>query len=199
MTIPYTYLIKCMPENKVYYGVRYAAGCEPGDLWNSYFTSSKEVLRLIEKYGKDSFEHEIRKTFSDINSARIWENKVLKKMKVIADSRFINQTDNISISSEAAGNAMRGKFGTDHNRFGKKNEFLTNYNKNNPRTGNLNGMFGKTGEQHPGFGKRGKDSPLYGRSRDDLKETLECPHCHKVGNKPNMTRWHFDNCKLINN
>ena len=27
-------------------------------------------------------------------------------------------------------------------------------------------------------------------------EIVECPHCGKVGNKPNLTRWHFDNCKL---
>lgn len=27
------------------------------------------------------------------------------------------------------------------------------------------------------------------------KERVECPHCHLVGGKSNMTRWHFDNCK----
>ena len=25
---------------------------------------------------------------------------------------------------------------------------------------------------------------------------LECPHCHMKGKGSNMTRWHFDNCKL---
>jgi hypothetical protein len=28
-----------------------------------------------------------------------------------------------------------------------------------------------------------------------LKEQIECPHCHHVGGKPAMVRWHFDNCK----
>lgn len=25
-------------------------------------------------------------------------------------------------------------------------------------------------------------------------EIMECPHCHKEGTKPNMLRWHFENC-----
>lgn len=27
------------------------------------------------------------------------------------------------------------------------------------------------------------------------KEKIECPHCHKIGGKPQMKQWHFDNCK----
>lgn len=26
---------------------------------------------------------------------------------------------------------------------------------------------------------------------------VECPHCNKVGEIANMTRWHFDNCRLL--
>ena len=26
---------------------------------------------------------------------------------------------------------------------------------------------------------------------------VECSHCGVVGNRPNMIRWHFDNCKTI--
>lgn len=28
-----------------------------------------------------------------------------------------------------------------------------------------------------------------------LREKVECPHCKKLGPKPQMGRWHFDNCK----
>lgn len=28
-----------------------------------------------------------------------------------------------------------------------------------------------------------------------FRHTVECPHCTKEGQKPNMLRWHFDNCK----
>jgi len=27
------------------------------------------------------------------------------------------------------------------------------------------------------------------------KDVVECPHCNKVGGKPAMNRWHFNNCK----
>lgn len=30
-------------------------------------------------------------------------------------------------------------------------------------------------------------------------EKVECPHCKKLVDKGNAKRWHFDNCKLINN
>ena len=42
---------------------------------------------------------------------------------------------------------------------------------------------------------------LTGRSYGkDVKHTLVekiCPHCNKVGSGPNMTRYHFNNCKMI--
>ena len=31
--------------------------------------------------------------------------------------------------------------------------------------------------------------------RGRSQETVECPHCGKVGGRPSMARWHFDNCK----
>ena len=71
-----------MPTNKAYYGVRYADGCNPSDLWVTYFTSSKRVKRLIEEYGKDSFKVEIRKIFSDKQSAINWEEKVLRRLNL---------------------------------------------------------------------------------------------------------------------
>ena len=30
-----------------------------------------------------------------------------------------------------------------------------------------------------------------------MYEIIKCPHCDKIGTKPTMVRWHFDNCKLI--
>jgi hypothetical protein len=36
---------------------------------------------------------------------------------------------------------------------------------------------------------------LMGKSRP----TVTCPHCNKTGGINNMSRWHFDNCRLRNN
>ena len=42
----YTYLIGWPDHNKWYYGVRYAKGSDPADLWNPYTTSSNLKLDL---------------------------------------------------------------------------------------------------------------------------------------------------------
>lgn len=109
MTTPYTYLLKHKPTGKVYYGCRFAEGCHPDEFWNTYKTSSKYVKELIIEYGEDTFEFEIRKTFSDKETCRIWETKVLKRMDVVNNVAFLNKTDNISISSEAASKGKKGK------------------------------------------------------------------------------------------
>ena len=79
--IPYTYLIYCIPEDKVYYGVQHGCKANPKNLWKTYFTSSIFIKQLIKKYGKESFKFEVRKTFSSREKAVFWERKVLYKMK----------------------------------------------------------------------------------------------------------------------
>lgn len=98
----YTYLIICKPENKVYYGVRYAKKCSPDELGKTYFSSSKHMKKLFEKYNVSDFSFQIRKEFENTNDARNWENKVLKRMKVVQRDDFVNKTDNISICPIAA-------------------------------------------------------------------------------------------------
>lgn len=89
----FTYLVKCIPTNQFYYGVCYKRGVSADRLWTTYFTSSKSVHRLIEDYGSDAFEVEIRRTFETSEAARLWESKVLKRMNVVKDPRWLNRTD----------------------------------------------------------------------------------------------------------
>lgn len=79
----FTYLIKNMITNQWYYGVRYSKNCKTTDLFTIYFSSSKYVNEDILKYGAKNFYFEIRKTFDNIEKARIWEYKVLRRMNVI--------------------------------------------------------------------------------------------------------------------
>lgn len=96
----FTYLIKCLPTNQFYYGVSFRKGTHPDRLWVEYFTSSTTVHKLISTYGKDAFEFEIRKTFTDPTAAQHWEAKVLKRMKVVGNPKWINRHDNISFESK---------------------------------------------------------------------------------------------------
>lgn len=96
MTTPYTYLIGWPEINKWYYGVRYAKNCQPNDLWNPYKTSSKTVKKLIKVHGDPPIRI-VRKIFTSSALARSWEHKVLKRLKVIKNSKWINSTDNKAI------------------------------------------------------------------------------------------------------
>lgn len=98
---PYTYLIGWSHLQKYYYGVRYANGSHPKDLWVSYFTSSKLVKSYREEFG-DPDIIQIRKTFLNSNEARVWEHKVLKRLNVMKEDKWLNKTDNISFSTETS-------------------------------------------------------------------------------------------------
>jgi hypothetical protein len=137
--IPFTYLIKHVPTNKYYYGVRFKKGCHPYDLWTKYFTSSKKIKGLIKKYGKKSFQFEIRKTFKTIKQALNWEHKVLRRMKVIYRNDFLNQSDSKSIDPKIISKANLGKIGYWlGKKFSKKTRKKISKRtkgKNNPRYG----------------------------------------------------------------
>jgi hypothetical protein len=97
--IPYTYLLGWSKLDKWYYGSRtakkarclYETGCHPDELLKTYYTSSKKVAELIKQHGKPDVV-QIRKTFPDApRKAQIWEGRVLKKLKVGSNPRWINE------------------------------------------------------------------------------------------------------------
>ena len=136
---PFTYLLKHLPTNKYYYGVRFKKNCNPNDLWTKYFTSSKKVKGLIRKYGKKSFQFEIRKTFKTAKQAMNWEHKVLRRMKVIYRNDFLNQTDNKSIDPKTTIKANTGRkgywLGKTFSKETRKKISISKKGKNNPRYG----------------------------------------------------------------
>ena len=167
MTIPFTYLVKHIPTNRYYYGVKIKKGCHPYDLWTKYFTSSKKVKGLIRRYGKKSFVFEIRKTFKTPQEALNWENKVLRRMKVIHRDDFLNQSDNLRVNPVllsktrmGKGNPMYGKKMTKEHKEKIKNSLIKRYKKMEHHT---------KGRKHtPEFLKflskinKGKNNRMYG-------------------------------------
>lgn len=102
---PYTYLIGWQKLDKWYYGVRYARGCHPGDFWVTYFTQSNHECRegnLSVKNMRIEFGEpdiiQIRKVFDCPRKSRLYEQRLLKRIKAVKDERFLNRTDNTSIS-----------------------------------------------------------------------------------------------------
>lgn len=114
--IPYTYLIGWSKLNKWYYGVRtalrhkclYESGAHPNDLWKTYFTSSPVVEQFIEENG-DPDVIQIRKTFKTKDEALTWESKVLKRMMVKQNDKWLNKHD--SCNKNFGGCPKGHKFG----------------------------------------------------------------------------------------
>jgi len=104
MQTPYTYLIKFTnPEtNQIsfYYGSKVAKDSDPEQLWKSYFTSSKIISDLIQKFGKDCFEYEVRKIFDsddvneNVSKAKRLEHRVLKRFNVRQNKEWLNESTN---------------------------------------------------------------------------------------------------------
>jgi hypothetical protein len=90
-TTPFTYLIGWSELDKWYYGVKFAKGCHPDDLWVTYFTSSKVVQDMREKHGEPDII-QIRRTFTSGKNAINWETKVLKRIKVLYNDCWLNQS-----------------------------------------------------------------------------------------------------------
>ena len=115
MNQPYTYLIGWTTHQKYYYGVRYARDCSPEDLWKKYFTSSPSVKAMKLLYG-DPDIIQIRKTFNDIHKARLWETKVLRRMRVVQNMNFLNKNDAPAppINNRIMSDSTKGKISAIH-------------------------------------------------------------------------------------
>lgn len=114
--IPYTYLVVFKPTGQWYYGVKYGKSANPNELWKTYFTSSKKIKNLIEKYGIEEFDFEIRKTFKNKIDAMNWEKKVLTKMKVLQNPGCLNMaiSGNVPYYDKAMKKTNQEKYNSDY-------------------------------------------------------------------------------------
>ena len=92
---PYTYVIGWPELDLWYYGVRYHKKhiANPCDLWKTYFTSSDSVHQMRKYWGEPTVI-QVRKIFSTFEAARDWETRVLKRLKVRTNNRWLNKCSN---------------------------------------------------------------------------------------------------------
>jgi len=88
---PYSYIIGWTALDRWYYGIEYGIKkvANPYNIWKTYFTSSKIVLRFREMHGEPDVI-QVRRTFNNASTCIDWELKVLTRMKVLDDDRFLN-------------------------------------------------------------------------------------------------------------
>lgn len=171
MSTPYTYFIKHRPTGYFYYGVQYGKTVDPKNFWTTYFTSSRYVHLLIETYGKDSFDVQIRKIFTDPNKALMWEQGVISRI------RYWDKCLNKSLG----GDALKSH----KNRNIKDKDGRSSYDRAAAKstvTSRENGWFNKLSQKLSGSGIGA--------------EIKICEFCGKESNLGNYTRWHGENCKI---
>jgi hypothetical protein len=197
--IPYTYLVGWSSLNKYYYGVRFAKDCHPNEFWVKYFTSSQKVKHLRVTHG-DPDIIQIRKTFKTKNSARLWEKKVLKRLDVLNEEKWLNENiagatiqtpeNNLSRSIKLKGKKV--------SEFTKKVASITHKGKilsseTKQKLSELN-----RGSNHPQYGMKSseeKKKKISEKNKNNNQFILVCPHCSATGKGSVMYRHHFERCK----
>lgn len=87
----YTYLIGWSQHGKFYYGCQFGKNANPGNLWKTYFTSSRHVKAFRAEHGEPDII-EVRKIFGGDGSAcRKWEERVLTKIVNRRDGMWLNR------------------------------------------------------------------------------------------------------------
>jgi len=201
-TIPYTYKLIFKPTNQYYYGVRWAKGCHPTDLFVSYFTSSKHINKLIKEYGVDSFIIKVTKTFNNKTDAVNHEKAVLTRVNAAVNGKFINKANNMP-------NYSRKGLITIHNDLGME----TYHDEKLPIPSGW--VRGFTDKHRQNFSKVRKGLPSKNKGKKikpsgpcseirkeriiearKLTPKITCEHCDKQCDGGNFKRFHGDNCKL---
>ena len=88
---PYVYRITDTITGKIYIGSRYAKGCHPSDLGETYFTSSKTV-KPIYKSEPSRFSKAILVT-GDVDYVRRVERSLLKMYNCVLSDKYYNRHD----------------------------------------------------------------------------------------------------------
>lgn len=190
--MPYTYFLRNRITGEKYYGVRYAAGCDPAELWVTYFSSSKVVKRRIAEYGKDSFEAEVRKSFATGRQARNWEERVLRRLNVLRRSDWLNQNVCGKFLKEGPKSLETRK---------KMSKAAVVFNARRKKEGwhppaRTEEYCRAVSERLSGVPKSASHIAHMGVHRNNSR-VVKCPHCGKRGQYVNMKRWHFENCKSL--
>lgn len=87
----YVYKITFLPTNQFYIGYRGSKNATPNDLFNTYFTSSKIIAKLINEHGVDKFSKEILAEFNTGIEAYHYEQQLLREYDVESNTQLLNK------------------------------------------------------------------------------------------------------------
>jgi hypothetical protein len=167
---PFTYVIKCLTTNQIYYGVRYAKRCHPSDLGKKYFSSSTVLNRRIKQYGLQQFQFQVRRIFSSQEAACAWELKVLRRIGAASNPLFINRQNHLfPVDNRGSKNPMYGLPGT---MLGRKHSEETKAKQRATKLGNT----WNTGKNNSAESKRKCSESQQGSKSHAFRGFYHTPH-----------------------
>lgn len=87
----YVYKVTFLPTGQYYIGYRGSKNATPSDLFETYFTSSKVIARLINDHGVDNFAKEILAEFDTGVDAYNYEQQLLRDHNVESNPQMLNK------------------------------------------------------------------------------------------------------------
>lgn len=154
---------------KYYYGVRYAKNCHPTDLWQRYFTSSITVKELRKTLGEPDII-QVRHTFTSKERAIIWETRVLRTMKVVQRSDFLNKND---AQAPPINNRIMTQGTKDKISMGNKGKNLTDEHKQKLRNARATQLPTFLGKRHSNKTKQKlREANLGKKASDDTRQKM---------------------------
>jgi len=202
-TFPFTYILYHKHTQLWYYGVRYAEGCHPNDLFTIYFSSSKYVKALIKEYGVNSFKYCVDRIFRNKLDAIRFEKIMLKSHFDTNRNIFLNRS---------LGNNSFGLGNTDfiliHNAITGEEVFQDRssvipigYDKGASKTHKLNLSLSTKGRKPWNKDKKYITSPCSESRKNNIRnarlktDTILCGYCNKNFDPGNFKQFHGEKCR----
>jgi len=195
----YVYYIRHIPTGKFYYGSRFnhiKFGIFPeDDLWETYFSSSKEVSKLRRETGDQSFETLIIFKDTDIQLCFDFEQEIIKKYiddPLCINKRYFNtKSGKTSYCTFGKTLSSKGKPKSEETKLKMKKPKSEKHKENISKVQLLNGGNGPKHHNKQTILKIKK----WLNENSAFKNKVTCPHCGKKGGIGPMKRFHFDKCK----
>lgn len=165
-----------------------------------------KLFRSLKKYTPESHKFEILEECLESNlniRERYWQEyyDVLDLQKGL-NLRYTKVDDRSGVMSEESRAKMRAsREGEKNHMYGRRHSEDTRKKISESKIGRKHTEETKKhySEQRKGVPKsedhKQKQSERQKKAiTNSFRHTLKCPHCNKEGQKPNMLRWHFENC-----
>ena len=198
----YIYKITNNINGKSYIGLKSKAVEES----ENYYGSGTLINKAIDKYGKENFTKEILER--NINS-----HEILNDREIYWIEYFNTFNEGYNLTKGGQGNLGRAVSEQTKSKLREaaKKQFKTPISDETKRKISEKAKLRKgrkmTEETRLKLVKAATGRIRSQEERDKMSKSIsaalkgkslpktECPHCGKIGAKPHLTRWHFDNCK----